>query len=122
MTISGPAQYSERVWEAKKTRAERDGGTIDWIVMRNRLSNLDARNKRDMERLIRELAARIRFRVLPGFSERVIFRELFLLGLTIMDLEDTVTSRPLSPSHVAARGEVMEIVNGLNIAPVEAGL
>ena len=36
----------------KKRRAKRDGGSIDWIVMRNRLSHLDARNKRELERLL----------------------------------------------------------------------
>ena len=52
MAIMGPSHYAEMVWEQKKVRAERDGGSIDWIIMRNRLSNLDAYNKRDMDKLI----------------------------------------------------------------------
>ena len=41
--------YAEMVWEQKKVRAQRDGSSIDWIVMRNRLATLDTRNKRSMD-------------------------------------------------------------------------
>lgn len=117
MDIKGPSHYAEMIWDQKKQRADRDGGTIDWIVMRNRLSSLDAHNKREMERLVRELAKRIRFRVIPGFGERVIFRELFLVGLTIMDLKEVAGPQSLSASHHAARQEVLTIVNALGLPP-----
>jgi chromosome partitioning protein len=118
-TVKGPSHYSEAIWEAKKVKATRDGGSIDWIVMRNRLSNLDAHNKRDVERAIRELSKRLGFRVLPGFSERVIFRELFLVGLTILDLKQAAGGTALSRSHIAARDEVYSIVDGLNLPAVQ---
>src|SRR5262245_59107610 len=38
--IRGPSTYAEMVWEQKKQRALSDGGSIDWIVMRNRLASL----------------------------------------------------------------------------------
>ena len=41
-----PSRYSVMVWEQRKIRAARDRAEIDWVVMRNRLSPLDARNKR----------------------------------------------------------------------------
>jgi chromosome partitioning protein len=113
--ILGPSHYAEMVWEQKKIRADRDGGTIDWIVMRNRLSSLDAHNKREMERLVRELAERIRFRAIAGFGERVIYRELFLVGLTILDLKDAAGTRSLSHSHHAARQEVLTVVNAVGL-------
>ena len=122
MDIKGPSHYAEMIWEQKKKRADRDGGTIDWIVMRNRLSSLDAHNKREMERLVRELAKRIRFRVIPGFGERVIFRELFLVGLTIMDLKEVAGPQSLSSSHNAARQEVLTIVNALGLPPPNSSL
>ncbi|MBT6096554.1 MAG: AAA family ATPase [Rhodospirillaceae bacterium] len=117
--IMGPSHYAEMVWEQKKVRADRDGGTIDWIVIRNRLSSLDAHNKREIERLVRELAERIRFRSVPGLGERVIFRELFLVGLTILDLKDATGPRALSHSHHAARQEVFTIVNAIGLSQVE---
>ena len=115
MQIKGPSHYSEMVWEQKKHRATRDGGSIDWIVMRNRLSNLGSHNNRDMERLVGDLGSRIRFRTTPGFSERVIFRELFLVGLTILDLKDVAGSHKVSSSHQAARHEVQGIIEAINM-------
>mgnify|MGYP002631721550 CR=1 FL=1 len=119
LAIMGPSHYAEMVWEQKKVRADRDGGSIDWIVMRNRLSSLDAHNKREMERLVSELAKRISFRAVPGFGERVIFRELFLVGLTILDLKDAAGAQALSKSHHAARQEVLTVVNAIGLAPLE---
>ena len=36
------------VWEIRKERTRRDQGTIDWVVLRNRLAHLNANNKRAM--------------------------------------------------------------------------
>ncbi len=113
LTIKGPSHYAETIWEAKKAKAARDAGQMDWIVIRNRLSNLDAYNKREMEQALRELSQRLGFRVLPGFSERVIFRELFLVGLTILDLKQAAGGAPLSRSHVAAREEIIALVEAV---------
>jgi chromosome partitioning protein len=83
--------------------------------MRNRLSHLDARNKRDMADLVERLARRIGFRIAPGFGERVIFRELFLKGLTLMDLKETEADGPLTMSHIAARQEVRALVEAIDL-------
>lgn len=123
MTIMGPSHYSEMVWEQKKNRATRDGGSIDWIVMRNRLSNLDSHNNRDVERLVSDLGNRIRFRTISGFTERVIFRELFLVGLTILDLKEAGGAHKISASHHAAREEIRMIVDAIQIdAPVQSSV
>jgi chromosome partitioning protein len=116
MTVMGPSHYSEMVWEQKKEKAERDQGTVDWIVLRNRVSSLDNHNAQEVSRLVSDLSKRIGFRIVLGFSERVIFRELFLLGLTILDLKDASGVKALSPSHLAARDEVMTIVNAIGVS------
>jgi len=115
MAVMGPSHYAEMVWKQKQARAERDGGTIDWLVMRNRLSSLDAHNKRKMDGVLNDLSARIGLRVVPGFGERVIFRELFLAGLTIMDLKDAVGPQALGPSHLAARQEVNDLLDAIRL-------
>lgn len=115
MKIIKPSIYSEMIWEQKLQRAKRDGGSIEWIVMRNRLSNIDAKNKRFMTQVTNDLARRIGFRVAPGFSERVIFREMFLQGLTVLDIMEKVGSNKMSLSHVAARQEVRDLLKTLNI-------
>jgi hypothetical protein len=83
--------------------------------MRNRLSNIDAKNKRFMTQVTTELSRRIGFRVAPGFSERVIFREMFLQGLTVLDIMETSGNASLSLSHVAARQEVRDLLKTLQI-------
>ena len=113
--ILGPSIYSEMVWEQKKARAIADGGSIDWIVMRNRLSHLDARNKRRIGKLLDELSKRIGFRLAPGFSERVIFRELFARGLTLFDLRQKGTGVALTMSHLAARQEVRGLLDAIGL-------
>lgn len=115
-----PSLYSEMVWESRKRRAMADGGSIDWVVMRNRLSSLDARNKKRVEHGLQKLSERIGFRLAPGFGERVIFREMFPSGLTLLDLKENGVERQLSMSHVAARAEVRTLIGTLNL-PAEGG-
>ncbi len=119
LKIIKPSIYSEMVWEQKLLRAKRDGGSIEWIVMRNRLSNIDAKNKRFMTQVTAELSRRIGFRVAPGFSERVIFREMFLQGLTVLDILESNAKGGLSMSHVAARQEVRDLLKTLRISAVD---
>jgi len=107
--------YSQMLWDQKMARAKRDGATIDWVVMRNRLSNLDAMNKRAVSDTLDRLSQRIGFRIAPGFSERVIFRELFLQGLTLMDIIKANYQKSLNMSHIAARHELREFLKNLKI-------
>ena len=116
LKVQEPSYYSEMVWQQKKRRAMRDGGSIDWIVMRNRLSHLDAHNKREVERLLAELSARVGFRQVPGFGERVIYRELFLVGLTMMDSLEAFGPKKVNLSHISARQEVRHLIDAINIS------
>jgi chromosome partitioning protein len=108
--IVNPSIYSEMVWEARKNRFSMDRGRIDWIVMRNRLASSEARNKRDVGETLELLAKRIGFRTLKGFGERVIFRELYLQGLTLMDVREANIGIAMGLSHVAARTEVRTLL------------
>ncbi len=82
-------------------RAMSGGRAIDWVVMRNRVGSLASRNNAAMDRSLSELAGRIGFRIAPGFTERVIFRELFLQGLTLLDLRTPGVTQRMSSSHIA---------------------
>lgn len=108
-----PSTYAEMVWEQKKTRAIADGGSIDWIVLRNRLSSIKAKNKVQMEGVLSKLSKRLGFRYYPGFGERVIFRELFLSGLTLLDLE--ALGENMTISHVTARQELRNLLGMINL-------
>ena len=113
--VLGPSIYSQTVWEQKIERAKRDQGSIDWVVMRNRLSSTDAINKRNVGKVLDELSKRVSFRQVPGFGERVIFRELFLQGLTLLDLTKSNYDKAFSLSHVAARQELRDFLSSLNL-------
>lgn len=112
---SKPSIYSQMLWEQKMARAERDRGAIEWVLVRNRLSNINAQNKKSINDAVEKLSKKISFRVASGFSERVIFRELFLHGLTLLDLMKANYSKTLSVSHVAARQELREFLDCLGI-------
>lgn len=118
--IVKPSIYSEMIWEQKLQRAKRDGGSIEWIVMRNRLSNINAKNKLLVTQVVSELSRRIGFRVAPGFSERVIFREMFLQGLTVLDIMQAGANSNVSLSHIAARQEVRDLLKILRLPHVDA--
>lgn len=118
--VLSPSSYSEMVWEQKKARALRDGGSIDWIVMRNRRAALDSRNKRNMDEALEVLSARLGFRLAHGFGERVIFRELFLKGLTLLDIREEGSDVGLTMSHLAALQEVRNLLHALGVPEVVA--
>ena len=125
LKILRPSIYAEAVWKQRQLRAVQGGRPVDWVVMRNRLSSIAARNKRDMGTVIEALAKRIGFRIVAGLSERVIYKELFLNGLTLLDLKrggqaGKNTGPSLTLSHVAARQEVRDLVAALTLPPPAA--
>jgi chromosome partitioning protein len=104
-----PSIYTEMVWDLRRQREKRDGRTINWFVLRNRLSATEAKNKQDMGRIVEELQRPLGYTLAPGFTERVIFRELFLQGLTLLDLREG-DKHTLSLSNINARQEVRNLV------------
>lgn len=119
--IIKPSTYAEMVWEQKKRRLMRgDKTSFDWIVVRNRLSHVSARNKEEMQSILEKLAQRIGFRYGAGFGERVIFRSLFLSGLTLLDMKDM--DMDLSLSHVAARQELRDLLKLIDLPMLDQRL
>jgi chromosome partitioning protein len=118
--IQGPSIYAEFVWQCRKRRLLSERRPLDWVVMRNRVGSADARNKRRLGVALDDLAQRIGFRVAPGVSERVIFRELFPLGLTLFDLPMPGVQTKLTLSHLAARQEIRELLTMLELPGLTA--
>ena len=86
--------------------------------MRNRLAAQRMHNKEKMQSALEALSKRIGFRIAPGFGERVIFRELFPRGLTLLDLKDIGVKGQMNISNVAARQELRELMKSLNLPNV----
>lgn len=118
LKVLHPSHYAELVWDTRKERARQGRKPLQWFVLRNRLSNLDARNKRAMETAIAALAARIGFTPVAGLGERVIYRELFLSGLTLLDLRTPGIDIGMSVSHVAARQELRLLFRSIGFADI----
>jgi len=109
--------YAELIWEARKKRAlatiRDQRAEMDWVVVRNRTQHVEARNMRRLDGALTELSKRVGFRIAQGLSERVIFRELFPSGLTLLDKGHL---GELGTSHLVARQELRKLIAGLNLA------
>ncbi|HEY9092956.1 division plane positioning ATPase MipZ [Parasphingorhabdus sp.] len=116
--VSKLSFYAELIWEARKTRAKADGQSVDWVVLRNRTQHVDAHNMQRVITALTELSQRVGFRVIPGLGERVIFRELFPAGLTMLDKKHLGR---LATSHIAARQELRELIKHLGLPQPEGG-
>ena len=91
---------------------------MNWVILRNRLGAQNMHNKKKIGDALADLAKRIGFRVIPGFNERIIFRELFPRGLTLLDLRDVGVVGQMNISNVAARQELRELIRALKLPGV----
>src|SRR5579864_596481 len=117
LNLIRPSLYSETVWEARKLKAADTGRSPDWVVLRNRLASVEARNRRRVDERVAALSRRVGFRMLQGLRDRVIYRELFPFGLTVADLGPLVRPVPVSIGHIAARQEMRVLMSDLGLAP-----
>ncbi|MGB7433105.1 MAG: division plane positioning ATPase MipZ [Ahrensia sp.] len=116
------SQYALEVRDARRYRQLQGNGILDWVVVRNRMSQISSRNELRVDRCVRDLSAKLGFRVASGIAERVVFREFFQAGLTALDeIVDTGEARRSSMSHLAARNEVRKLVASLHLPIDEAG-
>lgn len=113
LRIKGPSHYAERIWSVRQKRNLMKKTPLSWIVTRNRLSPFKNKNRTVMEGLLNGLSERVHFKVAGGITERVVFRELFLKGLTMMDLREDGLHMSLSMSNIAARQEVRTLANSV---------
>jgi len=108
--------FAELIWEARLKRSrmtiEQQRPEMDWIVVRNRTGHVEARNQARLHKALTEMAKRVGFRVTQGLSERVIYRELFPSGLTLLDKGHL---GELGTSHLVARQELRSLVKALNL-------
>jgi chromosome partitioning protein len=120
--VTGESHYARMVREARQQRRLADGIQLDWVVVRNRLSALDARMNERMAAGLAELGSRLGFRSGTGLAERGVYREFFPRGLTAADAvaESTHGTRPNS-AHAAAYDELMNLLGELNLPLDERG-
>ena len=108
--------FAELIWEARMKRSrmtiEQQRPEMDWIVVRNRTGHVEAKNQARLHKALTEMSRRVGFRVTQGLSERVIYRELFPSGLTLLDKGHL---GELGTSHLVARQELRALVKALRL-------
>lgn len=119
-TVIRPSYYAALIWDSRKHKAHASRRPIDWVVMRNRMAvgKIEAKNRQRLSGALSSLSSRVGFRLAPGFSERVVFRELFPQGLTLLDLTEK-ESAALNMSRLAARQEVRDLMIVLRLPGLE---
>lgn len=108
--------YARNVQRARAERLATGAPGIDWVLVRNRISNLGSRNASQVQSTMDLVAARLGCRVANGIAERVIFRSLFSIGMTVFDpLEAHLLGAAPSMSHVNARQEYRGLAAALGL-------
>ncbi len=110
------SHYARLVQRARAERMAVGGESIDWVLVRNRISMLASRNARQVHATLEGIATRFGCRMADGIAERVIFRSLFASGTTVFDpLDEDGAGESSSVSHVSARQEYRDLVAVLNL-------
>ena len=102
-------RYAQYIWEVKKYLAALGKPMLNWIVVGNKISSLNSRNKNQVFGYLEKAAKTYGFRVAPAIRDRVIYKELFLQGLTVLDLSHEALKCRLSVSHIAAKQEIKSL-------------
>ena len=122
LEVEGLGVYLQMLWDLRQERRARRQASFDWIIVRNRLSALVDRNKRDLMQVLQKLAPLIGFRLAGGIGERIIFRQLFLQGLTVLDIGAPGVDIAATKSHEAAREEVRGLLRALWLPRIDRKL
>ena len=110
------SHYARLVQRARAERLSVTGESVDWVLVRNRISMLGSRNGRQVQTALENIGTRFGCRVAEGIAERVIFRSLFPIGMTVFDpLEADLLGGAPSMSHVNARQEYRSLVAALDL-------
>ncbi len=126
-SINGAGLYTAMIAEQRRNKLSRvitediSARSIDWIVVPNRLQKKTDQNAhmlKEQDFIVNEIlpdaAQKFDFKMVSGFTERALFRDLFLKGLTLLDLAE-VKQQDLSLDIVQARQEVRTVVEAIGL-------
>jgi len=117
------AHYADLVLEARRKRHLVDQGIIDWVLVRNRVASIQSNNAKQIAISLTRMGAELQFRPMEGLHDRVIFRELFPIGLTALDpIEEASRNGTLSQSQMSARKEIESLIGSLQLPERSAGM
>ena len=104
--IGKPGCYANYIWDVKKYLASHGKNYLNWIMVGNKIPATRSKNKNIVFEYLNKLSKLYGYRFCEGFKDRVIYKELFLDGLTVLDLQHERLKRRMSLSHIAAKQEI----------------
>jgi chromosome partitioning protein len=118
MRLKRYGSFARMVQELREVRDHRGQAPTDWVVVQNRMRRLGSTNEQRVTDALGELSNKAGFRLAQGLGDRVAYRELFLLGLTLFDLKHIPE---FSRTHPAAKSEIMQMIADLRLEGAIAG-
>lgn len=107
--VGKPGCYANYIWDVKKKLAAQGKNYLNWIVVGNKITSTRSNNKNIVFDYLQQLSKLYGFRFCEGFKDRVIYKELFLEGLTVLDMQHEQLKRRMRISHIAAKQEIKQL-------------
>lgn len=106
------APFSRLVQNAMQSRIASVQGSMEWVVVQNRLRSVKTMNGQKFAGALDEISKAAGFRLVPGLHERVIYRELIPFGLTLLDLPSIPK---MARAHPVAQSELQSLLSALEL-------
>ena len=104
MKLKNFGHFARLVRELREVREYHHRPPTDWIVLQNRLRHTNSQNQARIAEALEDLAPKAGFRLGQGLGERVAYRDLFLMGLTLFDMSyipQFAKARPIAKTELA---------------------
>ena len=112
-TVTRIGPFAEMIGAEMQRRQDEGVYPLEWIVVRNRRNPSASRHTAAIGTVLGELSKTLSFRVTDGFVDRLIFRELFLVGLSILDLRKDDPLIANNSSHRSAYEEASNLLQSV---------
>ena len=116
MKLKRFGNFYKLVQEMREVRDYQGNPPVDWVVTQNRQRKSGTANQSRVKQALNELAPKAGFRLVDGLGERVAYRELFLLGMTVFDLKFIPDFARAQPE---AKAELDKMVSALQLPVME---
>jgi len=105
--------YAQYIWEVKKQLAAQRKPMLNWVVALNKVSVFNSKNKNQVVEALGGVSKLYGFRMAPAIKDRTIYKELFLQGLTVLDMSHPALKTRMSVSHIAAKQEINDLAESI---------
>lgn len=112
--VTGINPYGNYVLDFRNRRKQIDGKGFEWLLVKNRVSSLGAKHKLKIDSALVNLAKHLGAKITSNIGDRVIFRELYPMGLSVFDVLDKQTGVKATASHIEAKHEIQALIKYIN--------